>query len=284
MHISEPCPKDRLSAGEVDPASYRRSYEQLRARTDLAVNSYENLVAPRAGDCKIPVAWRNRPLAELGGDFLDVVDTEDGVNLMVADVAGHDPGASYHTVLIKAFFAENSRTGKGGLSLMQTLNAQLLDGGRNDRMATGLFLNVNLDRMMGELVCAGHPPAVIVRKESPVPHALHADGTVLGIAEDVRFDVYRFEVTPGDRLFLYTDGILDARRFCRQAKCWEKLGLVGLKHILRRPHEESLQDVVANAWESVLDFCGREPQDDMLLAGIEIPASESSDERLPDGC
>lgn len=262
-----------VSACQADTEAdgYRRSFEKLRGQVDLAVDAYQNLVNPRQEGHNVPFAWKNAPLSELGGDFLDIIDTEKGCDLLIADVAGHDHGASYHTVLIKAFFAENSRAGNGGLSLMRTLNQQLLDNGRNDRMATAMFLTLDLESMMGEVVCAGHPPAIILRKEIPIPLALHTDGSVLGIDTDTRFDVYRFELTPGDRLFLYTDGILDTRQFSSESRAWEKLGVTRFKHLLRQANGGSLHKTVDGVWDSVMRYCRHRPQDDMMLAGIEIP-------------
>jgi hypothetical protein len=81
----------------------------------------------------------------LGGDYCALRDQPWGCDLIVADVAGHDLGASYHTVLLKSFFDINSIQGKPGDEFLRSLNDELLDGGCNERMICALFARVNLE-------------------------------------------------------------------------------------------------------------------------------------------
>ncbi len=125
--------------------------------------------------------------------------------------------------------------------------------------------------MTGELVCAGHPPAILTREGVPNPLTLYAEGPVLGIIEGFQFYIYRFEFAPGDRIYLYTDGVLDASRFSRDTMRRERFGLKGLKNLLQQAATKPLTESVKSVWESVLAHCRERPSDDMTLVGIEVP-------------
>lgn len=190
----------------------------------------------------------------------------------MADVAGHDMGASYHTVLIKAFFDENCRTGNHGDSFFRLLNKQLLENGKNERMVTALFLRLNLETMHGEVLSAGHPPLIKLLKKLPGISRIATCGDVLGIHDSVSFDSQRFSFAPGDRFFLHTDGLTNAYRLNTHTGKKEKLGRNGLDHLIKKQDQPSLKNMVRNIAKGISEFHGYKFNDDMLLVGVEIPA------------
>ena len=106
--------------------SYSRRFEELRTQVDSAVNEYQNLIRISDKEHKVHVAYRIKPFSELGGDFIDIHHTSMGCDILIADVAGHDMGASFHTLMVKAFFDENSRFNYDGQTFLTSLNKQLL--------------------------------------------------------------------------------------------------------------------------------------------------------------
>lgn len=248
--------------------SYIRNFEVLRKQMDSAVGAYRNLTCIRQSGYKVRVAHHHRALSELGGDFTDVRDTPSGTDILLADVAGHDMGASFHTVMIKAFFDENCRTGNDGQSFFRLLNRQLLENGRNERMVTAIFLRLNLKDMTGEVISAGHPPMLRLSKETS-PATVMTSGDVLGIYDDVVFTDRKFPLYPGDRFFLHTDGLTDAYRMSVHTMKRKKLEIQGLKLLVKEYQEFSLEEMVGHIAKSVTE-CYKF-NDDVLLLGIEIP-------------
>jgi serine phosphatase RsbU (regulator of sigma subunit) len=253
--------------------AYKQNFEKLREQVDLAVGAYKNLVDINEESCKIPIAYHYKPFSELGGDFMNIRDSETGCDILVADVAGHDMGASYHAVLVKVLFDENCRLGCDGQAFFKHLNTQLIEHGKHKRMVTALFLRLNLHAMKGEIVTAGHPPPICVYPDNPEPELYDTKGNVLGIFSDAVFGYRQFDISPGQRFFLYTDGVTNACRVDGPTGKKQKLKGNGLDSTLKRYHFLSLNEVIHHTWQDVFSFCRYKPTDDMLLLGMEIPGA-----------
>lgn len=251
--------------------SYTRRYEELRTQVDSAVSEYNNLTKINNKKNKIKIAYRIKPFSELGGDFIDIHHTSMGCDILIADVAGHDMGASFHTVLVKAFFDKNSRFGYDGQTFLTSLNKQLLENGSHERMITAIFLRLNLKTMTGEVTNAAHPPLIKIPAKIPVPKPVYSQGDVLGIHENAVFESELFNFEPGDRFFLRTDGITNAFQFDTRTGKKQRFSEPDLHMLLQEfcilPIDmmiEKIEDVVTEPFSYKLN-------DDMLLAGVEIP-------------
>lgn len=251
--------------------AYKQNFEKLREQVDLAVGAYHNLVEIKEDSYKVPVFYHYKAFADLGGDFVDVRDTETGCDILVADVAGHDMGASYHAVLVKVLFDENCRIGCNGKSFFQHLNKLLIEHGKHKRMVTALFLRLDLKAKQGEVVTAGHPPLIRVKPGNSSPELLATKGNVLGIFADADFDYRKFKIDPGQRFFLYTDGIINACRIDGPTGVKQKLKGNGLDNLVKEYSSQPLKEMTDHIWRDVFTFCRQKPTDDMLLLGIEIP-------------
>ncbi|MCP4353525.1 MAG: fused response regulator/phosphatase [Desulfobacterales bacterium] len=251
--------------------SYKISFSSLRNEIDSAAITYNDLISIKKGGYNVPVAYRIKALKRMGGDYADIRNTADGCDILIADVAGHDIAASYHTVLLKAFFDENCRTGKDGRSFFHILNHALLENDQNDRMITAIFLRLNLKSMQGEVVSAGHPNMTRLARKLPVAIPIGAGGSILGLKKRVSFNLVKFNLNPGDRLFLYTDGVINAHYIDGPTGRKYTLYDDGLDDLITRYKKFPLADIVGNVWNDVMQFCRHKPSDDMLLFGIEIP-------------
>ncbi|MDM8525757.1 response regulator [Desulfococcaceae bacterium HSG8] len=251
--------------------SYTHNLEQLRGQIDSAVGAYQDLIQIREDSCKVNIAYRHQPLSELGGDFFDIRSTSAGCDILLADVAGHDMGASFHTILIKAFFDENCRTENNGESFFRLLNRQLLENGKNERMVTAIFLRLNLKTMKGEVATAGHQPLIKVLKKLPVPSPIMTKGDVLGIHDHVSFENRAFSFSSGDRFFLHTDGLTNAHRVDSHTGKRKRLGAHGLDNLIREQRDLSLEKLIEHIGDGITEFYGYKFNDDMLFVGVEIP-------------
>ncbi|MBF0550116.1 MAG: SpoIIE family protein phosphatase [Deltaproteobacteria bacterium] len=250
--------------------AYRLNFEKLRKQVDLAVDAYQSLVHIQPDLDLVNVVYRHQSLADLGGDFFDIRKTAAGCDILVADVSGHDMGASYHTVLLKAFFDENSRIGKDGRDFFRILNTQLLEHGKNERMVTAIFVRLDFASRQGEVVTAGHPPLIRLDSQVIVPQPVYTDGDVLGLSDQVDFESRTFPLATGDRLFLHTDGFVDAYRINGLTGAKIKFSEAGFDDLINKYRKHAFPEMVDAMWRDVLDFCRNKPHDDMLLVGLEI--------------
>lgn len=176
----------------LETEAYKRCFESLKKEFDTAVVTYNDLISMNDEGYNVSIAYYTKTLSRLGGDYADIRNTSAGCDILIADVAGHDLAASYHTVLIKAFFDENCRTGADGETFFHLLNHALLDNGRNERMLTAIFLRLNLNTMRGELVSAGHPSVIRLVRNMPIAIPICSEGPVLGLCQDVSFGKTEF--------------------------------------------------------------------------------------------
>lgn len=259
-------------------AGYTTRLREMKRQIEQAAGAYHDLIDFSAQGLDLPLVLRNRPLAALGGDFVDIRRTKVGYDILVADVAGHDMGASYHTVLLKAFFDENCRTGNDGATFFKLLNRQLLENGKNERMVTALFLRLDLQAMEGQISSAGHPPLLQLRGPKATPRLLPAIDSVdrvLGMFEAIECSTHRLRLLPGDIFLLFTDGVSEASHLDAISGRRVKIGIPGLASLVSQHRNGTLENTVAKLWDGLLAFSGQRPSDDMLLLGVEIPKQQS---------
>ncbi len=249
----------------------REDLERLKTQIDSAVAAYHSLIRTHSDGHRVRVADFNRPLSALGGDFFDILESGTNTDILITDVSGHDMGASYHAILIKALFAENSAAGGNGAAFFRHLNAQLLGGRENQRMITGLFLRLSHDVGVAEVVAAGHPPFIRVPAAGEADPPPRLAGDLLGVFEKVAFETHRFPFSPGDRIFLYTDGLVTAGRVNPEDGKKIFLGEAGLRRLIDRHRRLDLSEMVDRIGREVARFGGYALKDDILLVGIEIP-------------
>lgn len=251
--------------------TYKKSLDELRKELDNAVLTYKDLIHIPEHGFQVSTAWRTRPLHRLGGDFFSIANTDSGCDILIADVAGHDMSASYHTVLLKSFFDENCRTGKNGANFFRLLNCALMENKRNNRIITSVFLRIDLNKMKVEAVSAGHPDLIKTQKNSLTSETVKSDGFVLGLDKNASYKITKFDISSKDRLFLFTDGIINAKYTDGPTGMNFQLSRPGLSKLIEGHNNLELDNTIDSIWDDILKFCRYKPVDDMLLIGIEIP-------------
>jgi CheY-like chemotaxis protein len=256
-------------AREID--SYKHSFYALRKELNNAIITYNDLICLNKNGYKVPIAYHIQALKDLGGDFVDIRDTEKGCDIIIADVAGHDMAASYHTVMIKSFFDENCRTQKTGETFFQLLNHALLENGKNERMVTSLFLRVDLDNYHVSAVSAAHPQMIYYNDKDQTLHQVNIAGNFLGLLTDVFFETKSFFVHPKDRFIFYSDGIPNAYQI--NGVSGKKISLTssGLFDLLKKNIHLPIDNMLTSVWEKIEKFTRYKQTDDMMLFALEIP-------------
>ena len=202
-----------------------------------------------------------RPANTVGGDYFDVVEIGSGrLAVVMGDVAGKGMPAALLMALLQGSLRTLLVAGFRGEELLGKLNAHLCANIPANRLVT-LFYG-ELETATGALayVNAGHNPPFLLRpgeRACPLP----ATGPALGILETASFEKERTRLAPGDRLFLYTDGVTEAENAQDEAYGEERL----LAYLAGHP-DEGGQALVEGVVQDVLAFCGTtRTRDDMTL-------------------
>jgi len=145
------------------------------------------------------------PAQEVGGDFFQVIERPDGSALIViGDVSGKGLKAAMAVALIVGAVRTLAESFDAPAAILARLNRRL-NGRLQHGFATCLVLRLSPE---GECVMAtaAHPPPFLNEFELSLPGALP-----LGLVPDVAFEEVTIQLNVGDRLMLYTDGLLEAR-------------------------------------------------------------------------
>lgn len=163
---------------------------------------------------EVEFAWRFRPCDELAGDMLNIIQLDERrVAAFVLDVAGHGVPAALLSVSVNRYLAASGRRGEPSINVLSACQAatQL-----NDRFSdsTGRFITMvygvlDLSNRRFDYVTAGHPgPLYLPRRgDATIPRT---DGVPIGADDDVEYIQRTFQLAAGDRLYLYSDGVVEA--------------------------------------------------------------------------
>ena len=168
----------------------------------------QNLLPRRPlGVTKYPIAGVCVSSQALSGDFFDWEETEDGLIITVGDVMGKGVGAAMLGATIRAGLrlAQMGDPRKTVIAVMDSLGADLVEN------ASYLTLfHAYLEQETGELTVldAGHGLAVIVRRDGR-RERIRSTNLPLGVAFDDDWTVQTMTLEAGDRLLVFSDGVLD---------------------------------------------------------------------------
>jgi sigma-B regulation protein RsbU (phosphoserine phosphatase) len=152
-----------------------------------------------------------RPAQEAGGDLYDVLPLGSGIHgYLVADVSGHDVGTSLVATAAKALLHQYSGPVYSPEETLRLMNRALFGWLQRGRFLTASFVRLNRNTGTVRAVSAGHPAPMIVEAGSGRIVPLAVDGDVLGAFADARFGMVERPVRKGDRVVLYTDGLLES--------------------------------------------------------------------------
>jgi sigma-B regulation protein RsbU (phosphoserine phosphatase) len=149
------------------------------------------------------------PCRAVGGDWYDYMFLPDGrVAAIVADVAGKGMAAALLMSSTRGILRLLAERAIDPAEILERLNKILLRDFPRPRFVTMAYVLLDPSDLTARIALAGHPPPVLI---AGMPRLLeHAGGFPLGIL-DAGYVEQRITLTPGARLVLYSDGILEAR-------------------------------------------------------------------------
>ncbi len=157
------------------------------------------------------------PAEGIGGDIYAMASLSDGsVGIMIADVSGHGVTAALISAMVKTYFETQIRTSLSPLDWATAMNRDLARNSLAEQFATAFL--ARLDRETQELryVVAGHEAPFRIPQGASggvhKPEVLKGKGFMLGIDEDLPFTEHTCPFQVGDRLILFTDGVVEVER------------------------------------------------------------------------
>jgi sigma-B regulation protein RsbU (phosphoserine phosphatase) len=261
--------------------------EQLTAlQRELAVAStiQQSLLprdaAPLRGRAEVELHAAMLPARNVGGDLFDYFALDrDRLGLVVGDVSGKGVPAALFMAVARTLARAVALRGAAPGECLREVNAGLCRD--ND---SGLFVTLYygvLDLRTGELQYgnAGHPPPYVLSPGGEVrAPGTDKSGLMLGFLEQAPYATERVALRPGDALFLYTDGVTEARSPGRDLFSPERL-----EDVLRRAAGRTAEGLVGAVVDAVRAFAAGAPQSDDVtaLAVCYRGAAAADEERGP---
>jgi serine phosphatase RsbU (regulator of sigma subunit) len=145
----------------------------------------------------------------VAGDFYDFAKVDKKrLGILVADVSGHGVPASLISAMVKIAFASYLSSASNPAQVLDGINQVLCGKLENDFVTAGyLFINTAEKNMT--YAGAGHMPLLLWREQKQKIYEFREKGTILGQFQDVQYKNVVFALKPGDRIILYTDGIIE---------------------------------------------------------------------------
>ena len=194
--------------GYIEAAEKRIEEELEFARTIQDSSLPKNFTFPR-GDFDLYASMD--PAKEVGGDFYDFFFVDQNkLALVIADVSGKGIPAALFMMRSKTAIRGFAESGQSPGEILYRANNTLCEGNDAEMFVT-VWLGI-IDLSTGVMKCAnaGHEYPVLMRAGGDYAYVKDKHGLVLAAMEGVRYREYELELHPGDKLFVYTDGIPEA--------------------------------------------------------------------------
>jgi serine phosphatase RsbU (regulator of sigma subunit) len=158
----------------------------------------------------VDLAARYVPMTAVGGDFYDVLKIDDRrLGILVADVSGHGVPAALIASMVKVAVASQVEHAHDPGRVLQGVN-RILCGSLEQQFVTAAYVFIDLEARHMTGATAGHPPVLLWSAGHGRLAGLGAPGLLLGQFPDAEYAPVGHPIGNGDRIVLYTDGIIEA--------------------------------------------------------------------------
>ncbi|MBV9572443.1 MAG: PP2C family protein-serine/threonine phosphatase, partial [Acidobacteriales bacterium] len=222
-----------------------RRYQQELA---IAASIQQGLMAVTIPE--VPFArmgGRNLSCKEIGGDFFDAVNTEDGLAIVLADVSGKGVSAALLASTLQGMIYSQLISRTPLPEIVAAVNRFFTYKHIGEKYATVIIARLRRDGELEYVNCGHVPPLLVCNKEIIRPG--HGNLPV-GLLPDATYESDRCNLHPGDRLVLVTDGVTEAENARGDFFDNERLETAAQKG--------KLEDIFA----AVANFCGGTPLSD----------------------
>ena len=255
-----------------DKAERERVISELRMANQIQSGVLPHEFPPFPERREFELFAMMEPAREVGGDFYDffLID-DDHLCLVIADVSGKGiPAALFMMntkVLIKSFASGDNSPAE----VLEIVNREICENNQMEMFVT-VWLGI-MELSTGKVVAAnaGHEYPVIGHAGEKFELIKDKHGFVIGGMEGMKYKDYELQLEPGDKLFVYTDGVPEAEN--------TKNEMFGTERMLDALNEEDyvpVEELLRNVRKAVNEFAaGAEQFDDLTMLAVEYTGPEA---------
>ena len=243
--------------------------ERIKAELSLANNIQASMLPttfpafPNQKDFDLYASME--PAKDVGGDFYNffLID-DDHLCVLIADVSGKGIPAAMFMMSSQIMLRNIAAEGKSPAAILETANEMICANNKEDIFVT-VWIGI-LEISTGKLKAAnaGHEYPAVQKKDGLFELLKDQHGMVVGVMEGLKFREYELQLEPGDRIFVYTDGVPEANN--------AENGMFGTDRMLLALNKDAASpaEVLENVKNAVEEFtAGAEQFDDMTMLCLE---------------
>ena len=151
------------------------------------------------------------PAKEVGGDFYDffLID-DDHLGFIIADVSGKGIPAALFMMVSKTILNDLAMGGMSPSQVLQTANDSICTRNKEEMFVTVWFGILEISTGIIKCANAGHEKPMVIKADGEVVLINEKPNFVIGGMEGMKYREYEIALNPGDKIFLYTDGVAEA--------------------------------------------------------------------------
>lgn len=187
-----------------------REYSELQQELDLA-RRIQLSILPSAfpPSQSFRVAAKYVPMTSVAGDLYDFLVADDKqAGLLIADVSGHGVPAALIASMVKMAATSQREHAADPAALLKGMNSALC-GNTQGQYVTAAYVYLDAQSSALRYSAAGHPAMLLLRGGGVTE--VEENGMLLAAVDGAAYESKSLPLQPGDRLLLYTDGIVEAR-------------------------------------------------------------------------
>ena len=202
--------KDSIEQNARVIAEKERISAELGVATKIQESMLPCIFPPYPDRAEFDIFARMLPAEEVGGDFYDFFFVDDEtLAIVIADVSDKGIPAALFMVITKTLIKNNAQSGKSPKEVFETVNNMLCENNEESMFVTAFLGYLDIPGGKLSYVNAGHNPPLL-RSNGRFGWLKTKPSFVLAVSEDVFYNQHEVMLSPGDELFLYTDGITEA--------------------------------------------------------------------------
>jgi serine phosphatase RsbU (regulator of sigma subunit) len=219
------------------------------------------LPAGKAAIAGLEIAGMMHAARGVGGDYYDYFPVDaHTTQIIIADVSGKGvPAALLMSATAAAMRLEGNRD-RNILEQVQRLNAEIGAVSDPERYVTLLVAEIDTHKRIIRYVNCGHNPALLFRAKTGTLTRMGSSCPPIGLSPDEICELAAADLTAGDVLIFYTDGVTEAEN-----RLGEEFGMERLSSVLRDGSSFSAEDLMTKIYDAAADFCGDNFNDDVTI-------------------
>src|SRR5229473_2846601 len=219
----------------------------------------------------LEIAGMVHPARGVGGDYYDYIPIDaHTIQVVIADVAGKGVPAALLMAATAAALRLEANHDRNMLQQVERLNAEIGAVSDPERYVTLLVAEIDVHKRTLQYVNCGHNPALLFRATTGTLTCLNSSCPPIGLSPEEICELASTDLSPGDVVVFYTDGVTEAEN-----RLGEEFGVERLSAMVRRGSSLSAEDLMVDIYNTAADFCGDDFDDDATILVVKCHFHDS---------